>query len=302
MNQKPLVVYHGPACLDGMAAAWCAYQHFGENAEYCVGTYQSGDVIDFADRDVYMVDFSFKREYLLENILPFANNVFMIDHHKSALDELWDLPAKVDNFSLCNSRNENSGAFLALEWFGKLHPNASKLQVPKVLQHIQDRDLWKFEIEGTREITAALYAEELDYKSIGKYMVDGHMSYNKLMAKGRTLLAAHDKEVNVLLKIARRTLFLHYGVFDTEQNYDGEDCIVIDVVNAPPMYSSDIGNIIAKENVFGGTYYDTAKHREFSLRSVGDFDVSEIAAKFGGGGHRNAAGFKVPRSHPFAKL
>jgi oligoribonuclease NrnB/cAMP/cGMP phosphodiesterase (DHH superfamily) len=28
-----------------------------------------------------------------------------------------------------------------------------------------------------------------------------------------------------------------------------------------------------------------------ALRSVGDFDVSEIAKKYGGGGHKNAAGF-----------
>ena len=30
-----------------------------------------------------------------------------------------------------------------------------------------------------------------------------------------------------------------------------------------------------------------------SLRSVGDYDVSAIAKTFGGGGHRNAAGFEV---------
>lgn len=31
-----------------------------------------------------------------------------------------------------------------------------------------------------------------------------------------------------------------------------------------------------------------------SMRSKGKYDVAEIARKFGGGGHRNAAGFKVP--------
>ena len=30
----------------------------------------------------------------------------------------------------------------------------------------------------------------------------------------------------------------------------------------------------------------------FSLQSVGDFDVSAIAKKYGGGGHLNSAGFK----------
>jgi len=28
---------------------------------------------------------------------------------------------------------------------------------------------------------------------------------------------------------------------------------------------------------------------------VGDFDVSEIAKQYGGGGHRNAAGFRTAR-------
>lgn len=32
---------------------------------------------------------------------------------------------------------------------------------------------------------------------------------------------------------------------------------------------------------------------QFSLRSRGDIDVSEIAKKFGGGGHKNAAGFQL---------
>ena len=30
---------------------------------------------------------------------------------------------------------------------------------------------------------------------------------------------------------------------------------------------------------------------DFELRSTGDFDVSKIAVKYGGGGHMNAAGF-----------
>ena len=32
----------------------------------------------------------------------------------------------------------------------------------------------------------------------------------------------------------------------------------------------------------------------YSLRSKGDFDVSELAKRHGGGGHKNAAGFQSP--------
>ena len=40
----------------------------------------------------------------------------------------------------------------------------------------------------------------------------------------------------------------------------------------------------------------------FSLRSTDDgLDVSEIATAYGGGGHRAAAGFSVPREHELAR-
>jgi oligoribonuclease NrnB/cAMP/cGMP phosphodiesterase (DHH superfamily) len=38
-----------------------------------------------------------------------------------------------------------------------------------------------------------------------------------------------------------------------------------------------------------------------ALRSVGDFDVSEIAKQYGGGGHKNAAGFIHNEWYKFLK-
>ncbi|WP_224794071.1 DHHA1 domain-containing protein [Pseudomonas fluorescens] len=36
----------------------------------------------------------------------------------------------------------------------------------------------------------------------------------------------------------------------------------------------------------------------FSLRSTDEgMDVSEVASQYGGGGHRNASGFRVPFGH-----
>jgi nanoRNase/pAp phosphatase (c-di-AMP/oligoRNAs hydrolase) len=45
---------------------------------------------------------------------------------------------------------------------------------------------------------------------------------------------------------------------------------------------------------FAACYWDTPEGRAFSLRSSDDgADVAEVAKQYGGGGHRNAAGFKV---------
>ena len=56
---------------------------------------------------------------------------------------------------------------------------------------------------------------------------------------------------------------------------------------------------MAESEPFAACYLDTADSRVFSLRSrrEGGVDVAKIAESYGGGGHRNAAGFRVPRDH-----
>jgi nanoRNase/pAp phosphatase (c-di-AMP/oligoRNAs hydrolase) len=68
------------------------------------------------------------------------------------------------------------------------------------------------------------------------------------------------------------------------------------------MFSSDAGNLMATEyeqgKMFAATYIDGPKGRIFSLRSTKDgMDVSKIAERFGGGGHKNAAGFTIQVEH-----
>ena len=57
---------------------------------------------------------------------------------------------------------------------------------------------------------------------------------------------------------------------------------------------SEIGNELCRvypDAPFSATYCDRKGVRSWSLRSVGDFDVSEVARRYNGGGHRNSAGF-----------
>ena len=65
---------------------------------------------------------------------------------------------------------------------------------------------------------------------------------------------------------------------------------------------SEIGATLAKDCDFAMIwYYDhDSSNYKVSLRAFHDtMDVSEIAKSFGGGGHRKAAGFVLPKSkHP----
>lgn len=76
---------------------------------------------------------------------------------------------------------------------------------------------------------------------------------------------------------------------------DGFD---VPVANLPYTLSSDAGHLMAQGEPFAACYWDTPAGRVFSLRSsdAGE-DVSAVAKTYGGGGHRNAAGFQVPHSH-----
>lgn len=280
---KPLVIYHGK-CIDGFSGAWCFNRVFGDSMEYHPGVYQHTPP-DVYDRDVYLVDFSYKREVVLE-MLGLARTVTLIDHHKSALDDLWDLGAS--GLVTKHSSLEKSGAVLAWEYLQQALGRKEKM--PEMLLHVQDRDLWHFKLEGTRELSEFMFSQEYDFKVWDKIMSMTKHERNKAMTAGALVVQKHFKDLNELLSQLRRTMVI--GGVETP------------VACLPYMMASDGGGMMALTAPFAATYYDTAKHRCFSLRSnatnVNHADVSSIAAQYGGGGHKHAAGFKVERTHVLA--
>jgi nanoRNase/pAp phosphatase (c-di-AMP/oligoRNAs hydrolase) len=68
----------------------------------------------------------------------------------------------------------------------------------------------------------------------------------------------------------------------------------IKIVNSP-ILQSEIGNFLSTTTTAALIWYKNyqANKTIISLRSKGDLDVSVIAEAFGGGGHRNAAGFTI---------
>jgi oligoribonuclease NrnB/cAMP/cGMP phosphodiesterase (DHH superfamily) len=285
---KPLVVYHGPSCLDGMAAAWVAWDHFRDDAEYVVGKYQEdmGDI--FFGRDVYLLDFSLKRDKMMQALL-IARSVTVLDHHKSALEDLEGLDSMFENFSISDSTLDHSGAVITWKYFHDKKP------VPSLLSHIEDRDLWRFRMDGTREVTAALFAKDLTFQDIGDFVKTHEVE--KLYNEGVLLLSVHNKQVNLCIKTCYREVALNIG---------GVLYYKVPFINCPPNLTSDVGNTLAAKHPFVMTYYDSADYRNFSLRSSKECmtykDVSELCKNFGGGGHLHAAGFKVDRNHWLAKM
>lgn len=258
-----LCIYHGN-CADGFGAAWVVRKALGD-IEFHAGKYNSPSP-DVTGKDVVMVDFSYKRPVLLA-MAEQANSILIIDHHKTAIEDLVDLPANVTTqFAL-----EHSGAMLTWHHF---FPGQ---EPPPLLRHIEDRDLWRFALPGTRQIQACLFSFPYDFG-----VWDALMSANldALGVEGQAIERKHFKDIRELLVETTREMVIcgHR----------------VPVANLPYTLSSDAGAELAKGRPFAACYFDTPEGRVFSLRSSNEGeDVSEVAKQFGGGGHRNAAGFRV---------
>ena len=310
---KPLVIYHA-SCADGFGAAFAAWLKLGDDAEYVPMQY--GPVPDIeswhmqyaiSQREVYILDFSFPRQ-TMDYLFSVAKRVVWRDHHRTSF-EMW---CEDGERSLCeqsNGRDEvildnnKSGAYLAWEYF---HPGT---EIPMFIKHIDDYDRWQFKLDGTKEFNKALWSyapwsfkqwqHEWD-STWGYSSADGLEGMPNFIREGEAILRAHDQNVQSVVKGSARECWIKApepidlpGSFldEVTQGWQGL------AANCPPHLTSDVGHELANQSgTFGlcWTLSQTDLVAKCSLRSNGDYDVSAIAKAFGGGGHRNAAGFEVP--------
>lgn len=283
---RPLVIYHGN-CADGFSAAWCFWRKYGTGADYVAGVYQQ-DPPDVTGRDVYLVDFSYKRA-VVEQMLKAANTVTLIDHHKTAIEDLRPLAEELE-------MTNNDGRGVTFGWFCDLNRSGATLawdylfpgeDRPLLMGHVEDRDLWRFKLPGTREIQALVFSHEYSFETWDKLMSADQVELLKMTAAGAAIERKHHKDVAELVAVCKRRMVI--GAYD------------VPVASLPYTLVSDAAHLMAQGEPFAACYWDTAEGRVFGLRATDEgVDVSDVAKLYGGGGHAKAAGFKVPRGHVLA--
>lgn len=264
-NDRPLVLYHGN-CNDGFCAAYMAWLKFGGTADYIPVNYNQPPP-DVVGRTVYILDFSYKRPVLLE-IATVAKHITILDHHKTAEAELVDLGwSKV----ACVFDMNKSGGRLAQEYFW---PD----RISWLVDYTEDRDLWRFVLPHSKEVNA--YIGIVDHKFESWKEIDKLSCPTYAMERGSSILDYQSRMVELQCRNARDIELAGYTVPS---------------VNAT-MLISEIGNQLCKNKPFSATYFiQSTGTVVWSLRSdETGVDVSEIAKQFGGGGHKNAAGFTQP--------
>lgn len=274
-----LVLYHA-GCWDGFCAAWLAHKAFPD-AQFVPVQYGQ-EPPDVTGRDVWILDFSYKRPVLLA-MKEKAKDILVADHHKTA-------QADLEGLDWCIFDMEKSGARLTWEllWDNKLlpaawledRPSLCNLIAPWLVDYTEDRDLWRWSLPSSKAVNAALRTFPLEFAL-----------WDRLAKKHADELV---QEGNAIIRYQQKLIESHVN-HAYETDISGHKVLCVNCTCAD--LTSEVAGELAKDRPFGVCWFEAEEGnmRVFSLRSRdGGIDVSEIAKAHGGGGHARAAGFSVP--------
>jgi hypothetical protein len=270
-NSVDLVIYHA-GCTDGFGAAYSAWKLLGNRSQYYACRHGQ-DPPNVKGKSVAILDFSFKNG-VTKRMIKDAKALIVIDHHKSAVVELHDIPNT--HFDM-----NHSGARLAWDFF---HPGK---EAPKFINYIEDRDLWKWVLPYSREFSAAFDMIPFEFEEFEKF--EDNSVFDDTVKRGSYILA-YSKIV--VKKVSEKA---------ASRKFRGMNVLVVNSSH----WMSEIGASLSPKCDFAMIWYycHETETTRVSLRSFHDaVDVSEIAKTFGGGGHKKAAGFELPPGNHVEEL
>jgi hypothetical protein len=252
-----------------------------------------------AGAEVWVLDYSFPPDQL-HAMAASAASVVQIDHHASARDQWGDVLSPLDEGAQCY-RDEasrlsvwfdmsRSGARLAWE---HLHP---KDAIPPALLFIEDQDLWRFALPESREFCAALRLRPFAFTEWDKVVkasaTPGDPLTEQLVADGRAIVSFMKVEVARLAESPLVGTIVLPLPLQEGATRDIEGL----AINASALFASELGHVLAERcGRFSAVWQMGADGLvKVGLRACGQVDVAAIASHFGGGGHPNAAGFRMP--------
>ncbi len=265
-EEKVLCLFHAN-CVDGAASAAVIKKKYPEAKLYPMNY---GEPIRAAikNRKLFVVDFSFD-ESTFQSLQEKAKEIFWYDHHKTAIPTQKKLGWGVMDL-------DESGA--TLTWKQEFPDKP----LPKILKYVRDKDLYLWELPDSREIsmylrlvTGITNPSSDVWKKFLSPIKDSE--WKKMIEQGRLALEFQKKTLQQGLKNSFAIQFHGHKTLVVNWNLE----------------ASDMGEYIYTEKGYEVAlmFYYTGKEWNFSLRSD-KVDVSEIAKKYGGGGHPGASGFR----------
>ena len=215
------IIYHAD-CTDGFGAAYSAWKLLGNRAEYHACKHGTPPP-NIKGKSVAILDFSFDNA-TTKQMIEDAANLIIIDHHKSAMVELHDISNTIFDM-------KHSGARLAWDFF---HPGK---EPPKFINYIEDRDLWNWELEYSKEFSAAFDMVPFEFEEFEKFEDDS--VFDDACKRGSYILAYSKTVVKKVCEQAQK------------RNMDGKDVLVVNSSH----WMSEIGARLAPDCDFALIWY-----------------------------------------------
>lgn len=309
---KQVIAYHAN-CLDGFTAAWVAHERFPAAqkiaAQYGPDSYkkfrkQLPESLE--ETLIILVDFSFPRadmEALFEEVCNCGDSYMIwLDHHKTAFEAFGFHPTQFysETDSAWRAKwpcvevvldNNRSGALIAWDYFNL------GVEAPDLVRAVDDTDRWQHKLHWSKVLTKAIWSyAPWDFHTFYRFLKPEAKSI--LISEGNALQRKQDADVEAAIKGGKMNCWLQtpgepqFAPLATERSPGGYFMLGL-AVNCAPSITSDVGHKLALESGTFGLCWCLGHDNvvKCSLRSNGNYDVSAIAKAFGGGGHKNAAGF-----------
>jgi oligoribonuclease NrnB/cAMP/cGMP phosphodiesterase (DHH superfamily) len=276
-QQKIVVIYHGN-CPDGFGGAWAAWKKFGSKAAYLPARDRSAPPVPLKNKIVYIIDYTYDA-HIVKKLIKDNIRVTAIDHHISQ-----EAATKMTEQYLYDVNH--SGATLAWKYF---HPLK---KMPILLRYVEDRDIWKWKVPHSKELLMLVDLAPKDFQawSILARDFDDARMHAMYVKKGALLLLHYRSLYEKLLPSAELVKFEGKKIY---------------ALNCPYYFADDLGHILAmKTHSFALLWNESGARIRVSLRAEGNVDVSKIAKKYGGGGHKKSSGFsfEVGKNTPWKIL
>jgi hypothetical protein len=269
--KKIVVCYHAD-CPDGFGAAWVAWKKFGRRADYIPAVYDDPPPRGLVNRELYLLDFTYpdkQSEKLFKK-----NTVIAIDHHVSRKETV----KRAYRYRYAVRR---SGAVLAWLFFFPREP------VPWLLRYIEDRDLWRYTIRDSNAVLKRIDLVPFSFPAWSRLarLLEKSSARKQFASEGKSMLQYESYLVGKIAAKAGR------GVFERRRVWIVNTSVLRDQVADTLLSFSDLPIVLIWQHRNKQVYV--------SLRSRGSVDVSRLAARYGGGGHKHAAGFTIKAGRMF---
>lgn len=278
--RRTLGFYHR-GDLDGVCSGAILKKIFGSQIELYGVEY--GDKIDFnkivqKGDLVYVVDFSFEPFTKMLELNKYADLIWF-DHHVTVINEVKHSGVEFKG-QFGDLKNSKSAAYIVWEAF---HP---KIPVPKGVELISLYDTWQHEFKDDilNFYRGLETSTELNVHSpLWQHIFDNNLEFIQSVTNSGLSISKYIKTNNkqYALDHAIETEFDGYKAIAINKGFGG--AFMFDSLWDENKYDIMIAFSRRNNNSWRLSLYTTKKN----------VDCSAIAKKYGGGGHKSAAGFEI---------